>query len=318
MKGEKKLLVGVGALVTICIIFGWKDTLSIAQAKDNTASAKTEIIIGANESEKTEATVKEHIDFELRDLSIIEKDIQEKQNESRIIIPITDSREFIGDSVYSETPDDNGSGTGGAEGNSERSASSGDRAYTSAGDENAEGDTGTVSASEEVDTGSGRLADEAGLEDEGTGEEDSGTGEDSEYDWDADEPGYDWDADESSSDMDESGYFESATDYESEDGSDSGNLIYLGEFTITFYDDCEMCVGANAGLMRTASGTTPTANHTIAADGFDFGTTLYIEGFGYYVVEDRGVPYGWCDIYVNDHSEVPSYGITTTSVYLAG
>ena len=139
--------------------------------------------------------------------------------------------------------------------------------------------------------------------------------------------------------MDESGQPEYAGDYEDEyiyedtgtveSGEESveyaesdeleqyvteDSLIYQGDFTVTFYDDCEECCG-RAGA-TTASGVYPTAGHTIAADGYEFGTVLYIEGFGYYVVEDRGVPYGWIDIFVNDHSEVPSYGITTASVYL--
>ena len=108
----------------------------------------------------------------------------------------------------------------------------------------------------------------------------------------------------SDSGVDESGYSDGAGD----------NLIYQGEFLVTFYDDCEACCG-RAGA-TTASGVYPTAGHTIAADGYEFGTVLYIEGFGYYVVEDRGVPYGMIDIFVNDHSEIPSYGITTASVYL--
>ena len=108
MKNEKKLLVGVGTLVTVFAVFGWIDTGAIAEAKEENASAKTEILIEAHESETTNATVKEYKDFDLANLSIIEKDIQEKNSESRIIIHITDSREPERYRLYSETSDDNG------------------------------------------------------------------------------------------------------------------------------------------------------------------------------------------------------------------
>lgn len=318
MKNEKKLLVGVGTLLTVFTIIGWTDAQSLAKAND-TASSKTEIIIGATESDITEATVKEHIDFELRDLSIIEKDIQEKRNEPRIFIPITDSGEFDGDSVFAEAPDDNGSGTGGAEGNSERPSSSGDRAYASAGDCNAEGDSGTVSASEDLDTGSGRLADEAGLEDEGTGEEDNGTGaEQNDSDDRAlsnNEAGYGWDADEPDSGMDESGYVESDTDYESESGSDSGNLIYLGTWSVTAYCPNACCCGQWA-TGYTASGTYATEGRTVACGSLPIGTEIYIEGWGYRTVEDLGVDGEWIDLFFYDHASASAFGLQYLEVYL--
>jgi len=318
LKNEKKLLVGVGTLLTVFTIIGWTDAQSLAKAND-TASSKTEIIIGATESDITEATVKEHIDFELRDLSIIEKDIQEKRNEPRIFIPITDSGEFDGDSVFAEAPDDNGSGTGGAEGNSERPSSSGDRAYASAGDCNAEGDSGTVSASEDLDTGSGRLADEAGLEDEGTGEEDNGTGaEQNDSDDRAlsnNEAGYGWDADEPDSGMDESGYVESDTDYESESGSDSGNLIYLGTWSVTAYCPNACCCGQWA-TGYTASGTYATEGRTVACGSLPIGTEIYIEGWGYRTVEDLGVDGEWIDLFFYDHASASAFGLQYLEVYL--
>ncbi len=94
-------------------------------------------------------------------------------------------------------------------------------------------------------------------------------------------------------------------------------LTYVGDWTVTFYDDCPECVGQYAGMMQTASGNVPTAGWTVAAGpSYPFGTILYIEGFGYYEVQDRGVSDGWVDIYVNDHSEIPSYGMTSAAVYI--
>lgn len=96
-------------------------------------------------------------------------------------------------------------------------------------------------------------------------------------------------------------------------------LIYLGDYTITFYCQCEQCCGRWAWSNSTASGAVPYAGWTVAAgESLSFGTMIYIEGFGEYCVEDRGVPDGWIDIYVNDHSEIPSYGMTSASVYLEG
>lgn len=104
-----------------------------------------------------------------------------------------------------------------------------------------------------------------------------------------------------------------------EDYTYEESLTYVGDWTITFYCDCAECVGQYAGLMQTASGNTPSAWYTVAAGySYPFGTELYIEGLGYFVVQDRGVPDGWADIYVNDHSEIPSYGMTTASVYIVG
>lgn len=95
------------------------------------------------------------------------------------------------------------------------------------------------------------------------------------------------------------------------------SMIYLGDYTITFYCQCEECCGRWAWSNSTASGAVPCAGWTVAAgEGLPFGSIIYIEGFGEYCVQDRGVPDGWIDIYVNDHSEIPGYGMTTASVYL--
>lgn len=96
-------------------------------------------------------------------------------------------------------------------------------------------------------------------------------------------------------------------------------LTYAGDWTVTFYCQCEQCCGRWAWSNSTASGAVPQAGWTVAAgESFPFGTILYIEGFGYYEVQDRGVPDGWVDIYVNSHSEIPGYGMTVASVYIVG
>ena len=66
----------------------------------------------------------------------------------------------------------------------------------------------------------------------------------------------------------------------------------------------------------TASGVYPTANYTCACgDQISFGTEIYIEGLGIYICEDRGVSNGCVDIYVNDHSEIPSWGLAYFDTY---
>ena len=94
------------------------------------------------------------------------------------------------------------------------------------------------------------------------------------------------------------------------------NMIYVGSYRVTFYCSCEQCCGKWAGG-GTASGVWPTANHTCACgDSIPFGTILYVEGLGYYVCEDRGVPDNCIDIYVNNHSEIPSWGMAYLATYI--
>lgn len=69
---------------------------------------------------------------------------------------------------------------------------------------------------------------------------------------------------------------------------DTTNYLYLGEYSITGYTPkCAHCCGSTKGI--TASGAEAIIGYTVAThDSIPFGTTLYIEGYGYYIVEDRG------------------------------
>ena len=68
---------------------------------------------------------------------------------------------------------------------------------------------------------------------------------------------------------------------------DTSGYTYLGVYTVTGYTPgCTHCCGKSNGI--TASGVPAVCGRTIAAKGIEFGKTLYIEGYGYYVVEDRG------------------------------
>lgn len=86
-----------------------------------------------------------------------------------------------------------------------------------------------------------------------------------------------------------------------------------GVATITHYCNCSACCGQWAGG-GTASGTTPTAGRTVAAD-LPFGTRLLINGKEY-IVEDRGVSGCWVDIYCDSHAEALARGMYQTEVYI--
>ena len=91
-------------------------------------------------------------------------------------------------------------------------------------------------------------------------------------------------------------------------------LTYIGNWTITFYCPCEICCGQWA-TGCTASGVAATEWHTVATDMFPFGTELYVDGLGYFVVEDTGVSGEWLDVFVNDHQQALDLGMQTRDVY---
>lgn len=73
---------------------------------------------------------------------------------------------------------------------------------------------------------------------------------------------------------------------------DTSNFQYYDNFRITGYSPycAHCCGGSTSGL--TASGNNAVCGYTVSCTkNIPFGTTLYIEGYGFYVVEDRGVPY---------------------------
>lgn len=92
---------------------------------------------------------------------------------------------------------------------------------------------------------------------------------------------------------------------------------YVGEWAITFYCKCEQCCGVWSQYPGCASGVIPTPWYTCACGpSVPFGTTFYVEGLGYFVCEDRGVPDGWMDIFVNNHDEIPAWGLANVSTYI--
>lgn len=92
------------------------------------------------------------------------------------------------------------------------------------------------------------------------------------------------------------------------DTSSDSDMTYLGNYMCTAYewtgDPC-------------ANGNYPTEGYTVACNSLDFGTQIYIEGYGYYVVEDCGGGGDqWIDIYMGDVSTCNNFGIKYLDVYV--
>ena len=97
----------------------------------------------------------------------------------------------------------------------------------------------------------------------------------------------------------------------------SPTTAYLGAYRVTFYCNCSQCCGIWAGSSVGASGMSLIPWYTCACGSeIPFGSRLYIEGLGEFMCVDRGVGWGCVDIYINDHSEIPSWGAGYFDTYL--
>lgn len=90
----------------------------------------------------------------------------------------------------------------------------------------------------------------------------------------------------------------------------ASNLVYLGTFEMTAYEwTGNPC----------ANGNYPTQGYTVACNSLPLGTQVYIDGYGYYVVEDRGASWhgdNWMDMYLGDVDACYQWGIKYLDVYL--
>ena len=90
----------------------------------------------------------------------------------------------------------------------------------------------------------------------------------------------------------------------------ASNLVYLGTFEMTAYEwTGNPC----------ANGNYPTQGYTVACNSLPLGTQVYIDGYGYYVVEDRGASWhgdNWMDMYLGDVNACYQWGIKYLDVYL--
>jgi len=91
---------------------------------------------------------------------------------------------------------------------------------------------------------------------------------------------------------------------------DVSEFEFVGEHFITAYDPyCTHCC-SGTGLM--ASGVYAVNGYSVAAGAYPLGTTLYIEGYGFYVVEDRGVEGKHIDIAAPSHEAC--YDLTAKNI----
>lgn len=93
-------------------------------------------------------------------------------------------------------------------------------------------------------------------------------------------------------------------------------LTELGTYRVTGYDPfCAHCCGKAYADGITASGEIAEIGVTCAMKDMPFGTQIYIEGLGYYTVQDRGVGTGVIDVACSGHAEC--YKVTGSyKVYL--
>jgi 3D (Asp-Asp-Asp) domain-containing protein len=83
---------------------------------------------------------------------------------------------------------------------------------------------------------------------------------------------------------------------------------YLGYYTLTAYEwTGNPC----------ANGNYPTEGYTVACNSLPLGTRIYIEGYGEYVVEDRGgMSDSVIDIYLGDYDTCIQFGVQGANVYI--
>lgn len=89
---------------------------------------------------------------------------------------------------------------------------------------------------------------------------------------------------------------------------DSRYALPLGHYTLTAYE----WTGNTC-----ANGEYPSKGYTIACNSLPIGTRVWIEGYGEFVVEDRGgMADNVIDIYLGDYDECIEFGVQEADVYL--
>lgn len=99
---------------------------------------------------------------------------------------------------------------------------------------------------------------------------------------------------------------------------DFSHATYVGNCKLTFYCPCSSCSGGWRN--QTATGTIAKQGRTIAVDPdvIPYGSTVYIEGWGYYIAEDcgGGVNGNHIDIYRDSHDVCRKLGVQNAKVYI--
>ena len=110
------------------------------------------------------------------------------------------------------------------------------------------------------------------------------------------------------------------------------NVRSIGIYELTFYCLCPKCCGKWSKqhpdninnpnfVQRTANGLIPQPGRTVAADRFfEFGVEVYLPGFGWRTVEDRGgkVNGKVIDVLVEDHQTALRLGRQKVEVFIKG
>lgn len=95
----------------------------------------------------------------------------------------------------------------------------------------------------------------------------------------------------------------------------------LGKFALSWYSPKELGK-ETASQLRTSRGLIPKEGRTIAVDPkvIPYGTTVYIEGHGYFVAEDCGgaIKGNRIDIFTNSYSHAISQGRKVANVWIIG
>lgn len=90
--------------------------------------------------------------------------------------------------------------------------------------------------------------------------------------------------------------------------SSGDSMTYAGCYELTAY----IATGNPC-----SSGVYPTVGRTVACNSIPLGTTVYIEGYGTYVVEDTGgMGGGVIDVFVSSYDEAIQFGRKTAEVYI--
>lgn len=94
----------------------------------------------------------------------------------------------------------------------------------------------------------------------------------------------------------------------------------VGNFQLSFYTPHEL--GRPVEKLHTATGTRPKEGRTIAVDPkvIPLGSTVYIEGFGYYIAEDTGgaIKGNRIDVFMMDYNKAIKMGKPRANVTILG
>lgn len=92
------------------------------------------------------------------------------------------------------------------------------------------------------------------------------------------------------------------------EGVDTSGWEYIGVKKLTAYEE----TGHN-----TASGVYPIEDESCASNELPFGTRLYIEGYGFWTVHDRGnMPWADLDLYLRTYDRCVQFGERTANVWI--